>query len=177
MAKPTKTKPRAKSNSGIKPQGSGVKNSNTLAKSKTKTEASLSVWVWVLIVIVVAVGGFWIIKLTNQRSVVEHYLPAEISVAEAANLDPEEWFFLDVREQSEWNEGHIEWATLIPLGQLAARKDELPKDKKIVVVCRSGNRSAQGRDILLKAGFNEVTSMSGGMNDWGRLENLVVTGP
>ena len=177
MAKSTKTKPSTRSNSGIKPQAPGVKNSNTLAKLKTKPEASLPVWIWVLIVIVVAVGGYWVIKLTNQRPVVEHYLPAELSVAEAANLDPEEWFFLDVREQSEWNEGHIEWATLIPLGQLAARQDELPKDKKIVVVCRSGNRSAQGRDILLKAGFNEVTSMAGGMNDWSRLENLVITGP
>ena len=177
MAKSTKTKHKTQSNSGIKPQGSGVKNGKTLAKSKTKPEASPPVWVWVLIVIFVAVGGYWVIKLTNQRSVVEHYLPAEISAAEAANLDPEEWFFLDVREQSEWNEGHIEWATLIPLGQLAARQDELPKDKKIVVVCRSGNRSAQGRDILLNAGFNEVTSMAGGMNDWSRLENLVITGP
>ncbi len=177
MAKPTKTKPRAQSNSGIKPQAPGVKNSKTLAKSKTKPEASLPVWVWVLIVVIVAVGGYWVIKLTNQRPVVEHYLPAEISVAEAANLDAEEWFFLDVREQSEWNEGHIEWATLIPLGQLVARQDELPKDKKIVVVCRSGNRSAQGRDLLLNAGFTEVTSMAGGMNDWIRLENLVITGP
>ncbi|MEA5077769.1 MAG: rhodanese-like domain-containing protein, partial [Anaerolineaceae bacterium] len=57
-------------------------------------------------------------------------------------------------------------ATLIPLGELANRLSELPKDQEIVVVCRSGNRSAQGRDILLNAGFTNVTSMAGGMNQW-----------
>ena len=42
---------------------------------------------------------------------------------------------------------------------------KLPKDKKIVVVCRSGNRSQEGRDILLTAGFN-ATSMTGGLQEW-----------
>ena len=57
-------------------------------------------------------------------------------------------------------------ATLIPLGDLASRVAEVPKDRQVVVVCRSGNRSATGRDILLGAGFPSVTSMAGGMNDW-----------
>jgi len=56
-------------------------------------------------------------------------------------------------------------ATLIPLDQLQARLNELPKDKEVLVVCRSGNRSQEGRDILLAAGFN-ATSMAGGMKDW-----------
>jgi rhodanese-related sulfurtransferase len=43
---------------------------------------------------------------------------------------------------------------------------EVPRDKEIVVVCRSGNRSQQGRDILLDAGFAQVTSMTGGLNEW-----------
>jgi len=42
----------------------------------------------------------------------------------------------------------------------------VPQDRQVVVVCRSGNRSAQGRDILLAAGYPSVTSMAGGMNDW-----------
>ncbi|PIV26809.1 MAG: rhodanese-like domain-containing protein [Anaerolineae bacterium CG03_land_8_20_14_0_80_58_20] len=75
-------------------------------------------------------------------------------------------FMLDVRELSEWNEFHAPVATLIPLGELASRVNELPRDRKIVVVCRSGNRSQQGRDILLAAGFMQVTSMDGGMNAW-----------
>lgn len=75
-------------------------------------------------------------------------------------------FFLDVREVEEWNQLHIPGATLIPLGELPERLEELPKDQPIVVYCRSGNRSQTGRDILLNAGFSDVTSMDGGINDW-----------
>lgn len=93
-------------------------------------------------------------------------LPLEVSVAEADELREAGALVLDVREPSEWATGHIEDATLIPLGELAARVDELPRDRDVVVVCRSGNRSAQGRDVLLAAGFLAVTSMAGGMTDW-----------
>ena len=78
-------------------------------------------------------------------------------------------FFLDVREQDEWNEYHIPGTTLIPLKDLSVRLDELPKGQKIVVVCRSGNRSQSGRDILLNAGFAQVTSMTGGVSSWKNL--------
>lgn len=93
-------------------------------------------------------------------------LPLEVSVAEADGLRQGGALVLDVREPSEWATGHIEGATLISLGELPNRLDELPRDRDIVVVCRSGNRSAQGRDILLAAGFPSVTSMAGGMTDW-----------
>ena len=86
-------------------------------------------------------------------------------------------FVLDVREQEEWNALHIPDATLIPLSQLSSRLSELPKDQEIVVVCRSGNRSAQGRDILLDAGFTNVTSMAGGMNQWQAQGLPTSTGP
>jgi rhodanese-related sulfurtransferase len=74
-------------------------------------------------------------------------------------------FVLDVRTQQEWDEYHAPNTTLIPLDQLQSRLGELPKDEQIVVVCRSGNRSQQGRDILLSAGF-QATSMAGGLKDW-----------
>ncbi len=93
-------------------------------------------------------------------------VPATVSVADAAALRDDGAFMLDVREPDEWAAGHIPGATLIPLGELAARTDEVPHDQQIVVVCRSGNRSAQGRDILLEAGFPAVTSLEGGMTDW-----------
>jgi rhodanese-related sulfurtransferase len=72
---------------------------------------------------------------------------------------------LDVRTQQEWDEYHAPNATLIPLDQLQARINEVPKDKEILVVCRSGNRSQQGRDILLAADYN-ATSMIGGLKEW-----------
>jgi rhodanese-related sulfurtransferase len=53
---------------------------------------------------------------------------------------------------------------------------ELPKDKPIVVVCRSGNRSQAGRDILLQAGI-AATSMNGGLNEWRASGHPVVSGP
>ena len=93
-------------------------------------------------------------------------LPLEVSVAEADALRQDGALVLDVREPSEWAAGVIPDATLISLGDLPNRLDALPRDQAIVVVCRSGNRSAQGRDILLDAGFARVTSMAGGMTDW-----------
>ena len=93
-------------------------------------------------------------------------LPKEISVSEAFTKYQNGTFILDVRTQEEWNEYHAPNTTLIPLDQLPARLNEVPKDKEIVVVCRSGNRSQQGRDILLNAGFTQVTSMTGGLNEW-----------
>ena len=93
-------------------------------------------------------------------------LPAEISVAAAYQKYQEGAFLLDVRQPEEWDEYHATGATLIPLGELASRLDEVPSDREIVVICRSGNRSQEGRDILLANGFTAVTSVSGGMLNW-----------
>jgi len=93
-------------------------------------------------------------------------LPREISVDEAYQMYQQGAFVLDVRTVEEWNEYHAPNTTLIPLDQLASRVNELPRDKEIVVVCRSGNRSQQGRDILLQAGIQNVTSMAGGLKEW-----------
>jgi phage shock protein E len=94
-------------------------------------------------------------------------LPAEVDVAKAKDLQTAGAFVLDVREPEEWVAGHIDGATLIPLGELPDRVKEVPADRQVVVVCRSGNRSQAGRDILLDAGLPSVTSMAGGVNDWG----------
>jgi rhodanese-related sulfurtransferase len=93
-------------------------------------------------------------------------LPLEIGAYQAADFREKGAFILDVRENEEWIAGHIPGATLIPLGQLENRLDEVPRDQSIVVVCRTGNRSAVGRDILLEAGFESVTSMYGGFVAW-----------
>ena len=85
---------------------------------------------------------------------------------EAYQLVEEGAFLLDVRTPAEWDEFHAPQATLIPLDELASRVDEVPQDKDIVVICRSGNRSLVGRDTLLAAGYPSVTSVDGGMNAW-----------
>ncbi len=92
-------------------------------------------------------------------------LASEVNVDQAHEMYQNGVFVLDVRTQEEWDEYHAPNTTLIPLDQLQARINEVPKDQEILVVCRSGNRSQQGRDILLAAGYN-ATSMAGGLREW-----------
>ena len=130
---------------------------------------------WVVIALVVlGLGAVWLMGRSNTSA---SSMPPEISVQEATAKQQAGAFILDVREPSEWNDAHIAGATLIPLGELASRVNELPKDTEIVVVCRSGNRSAQGRDILLNSGFTQVTSMAGGLNQWKAAGYPTVSGP
>jgi rhodanese-related sulfurtransferase len=104
-------------------------------------------------------------------------LADEISVAQAAQLRDQGAYILDVRTPEEWDEVHIPGSTLIPVEELEARVNEVPRDQQVVVVCRSGNRSAVGRDILNSADFDQVTSMAGGLNAW-RAEGFdTVSGP
>ncbi|MBL8096433.1 MAG: rhodanese-like domain-containing protein [Anaerolineales bacterium] len=104
-------------------------------------------------------------------------MPAEISVLDAKAERDQGAFILDVRTQEEWDAGHIPNATLIPLDQLQARAAEVPQDQRVVIVCRSGNRSAQARDILKQSGWTLVTSMAGGLNQWAAAGYDIVTGP
>ena len=119
---------------------------------------------------------FLIASLGSEPASNTGTLPASVSVDEAYQMYQEGTFVLDVRTPEEWNEFHAPNTTLIPLDELASRVDELPKDQPIVVVCRSGNRSQAGRDILLQAGF-DATSMNGGLNEWRAKGYTVVSGP
>jgi rhodanese-related sulfurtransferase len=104
-------------------------------------------------------------------------LPAEISAAEASAKRDAGAFVLDVREPDEWNESHIPGSTLIALGELEARVKEVPRDREVIVVCRSGNRSRAGRAILVNAGFTQVTSVAGGLTAWAAANLPTVSGP
>jgi len=143
-----------------------MSNQKSKSKASARKSSSNAVWLWVGLaaVIVIAVGA--VVLLQGNPAGSSETLAAEIDVAQAAEMRDAGAFILDVREPSEWVEYHIPGATLIPLGELSSRVDELPKDQEIVVVCRSGNRSQQGRDVLKSAGFEQVTSMAGGMKQW-----------
>jgi rhodanese-related sulfurtransferase len=93
-------------------------------------------------------------------------LPTEISATQAWEKYQQGAFFLDVRTQQEWDQGHIAKSTLIPLDDLQDRLSELPRDQDIVVICRSGARSKEGAAILRQAGFTRVTCMTGGLQAW-----------
>lgn len=138
-----------------------------------KKNNQLSLW-GILALLVLGVSAIWF--LSQGTDATDSY-PLEISVDEALAKRDAGVFILDVRQPEEWNEFHVPDSTLIPLGELAARVDELPQDQEIVIVCRSGNRSAQARDILLEAGFTQVTSMAGGLTQWKAAGYPTITGP
>jgi rhodanese-related sulfurtransferase len=115
--------------------------------------------------LVVAIAIYLLLQLGGGNNTANS-LPHAIPASRAYELYQDGAFVLDVRTQEEWNEYHVPNTTLIPLEQLPARLSEVPRDRQVVVVCRSGNRSQQGRDILLNAGFEQVTSMTGGLNEW-----------
>ena len=145
------------------------------SKIKSNAKSTIPVWIWAAAaVILIAVVAM--LALQNVPSA-QATLPAEISVDQAAEMRSQGAFILDVRQPEEWNELHITDATLIPLGELPNRLNEIPKDREVVVVCRSGNRSQQGRDILRSAGYEQSTSMAGGMRDWQTKGLPVVSGP
>lgn len=145
------------------------------SKSARAVRGGLPLWVWMVAIGVIALGVIALPNLLRARP--STALPAEVDVAQAAALREQGALVLDVREPEEWAEYHIPGATLIPLGQLAARVDEVPRDRPVLVYCRSGNRSQEGRDILLRAGFTQVTSLRGGIKAWAAAGLPTVSGP
>lgn len=143
-------------------------------KAKQVTKNSNPV-IWGLIALVVLT--FSVVWVTSRGAASTGDYPREISVADAVEKRDSGAFILDVRQPEEWNEFHVPGSTLIPLDQLVSRASELPRDQEIVIVCRSGNRSAQARDLLLDAGFTQVTSMAGGLTQWKVAGYPTVSGP
>lgn len=74
-------------------------------------------------------------------------------------------FLLDVREPEEFRAGHIAGATLIPLRELGHRANELPRDREIICVCHSGNRSSSATRHLISVGY-QALNLRGGMIAW-----------
>lgn len=101
------------------------------------------------------------------------FKPSDLASVTPADLkkrldEHEHLFVIDVRSPEEYRQdGHIQGARLLPLNLLAQRLNELPKDRPIVCVCRSGARSAMACETLKQHGFTNVINMSGGMMSWG----------
>ncbi len=83
--------------------------------------------------------------------------------------EKEDVFVLDVREPHEYELSNI-GAELIPLDQLSGRMDEIEqyKHKEVIVMCRSGGRSARACQILQSGGFENVKNLTGGINAWAK---------
>ena len=72
---------------------------------------------------------------------------------------------LDVREPMEWDAGHVQGALHIPMADLPARLEELPAQGEVLVICRSGNRSARAAAWLNQNGYDAI-NVAGGMGAW-----------
>lgn len=92
-----------------------------------------------------------------------------ISVNEATLLiNRQDALVVDVRETAEWSSGHIPNARHISLGHLPKHLSEIDKfkEKPVIVVCASGNRSGSACHVLQKAGFQQVFNLAGGIHAW-----------
>lgn len=93
----------------------------------------------------------------------------QVGVAEAVTLiNRRDAVVLDVREQSEFDRGHIAGARHLPAGQVKTRIGELDrfKGRPVVVHCATGNRSQAAAAALKAAGFGEVFNLQGGLGAW-----------
>ncbi|MER7847574.1 rhodanese-like domain-containing protein [Kitasatospora sp. NPDC096077] len=97
------------------------------------------------------------------RAQESHTMFAQIPTTDAASV-PADAALLDVREQDEWDAGHVDGALHIPIGEVIARIGELP-DEKLYVLCRVGGRSAQVVQYLVQQG-REAVNVDGGMYAW-----------
>jgi len=98
---------------------------------------------------------------------------AAIGRATSAQITPKELAsklktvtVVDVRSGNEWSEGHLPGAMHIPLGYLPDRLGDIPSDRPVVVQCQSGGRSSIAASILERAGFRDVTNLTGGLGAW-----------
>lgn len=96
--------------------------------------------------------------------------PKDIGAEEAkmmlSKAAPDALTVLDVRQGWEYEELHLPGAKLVPLGELEDRTAEIPRDKPLLVYCRSGKRSAAAASLLSARGYKDVTNMLGGITAW-----------
>ncbi len=86
-------------------------------------------------------------------------------------------YVLDVRSPEEFREGHVPGAINVPYDQIAARIAEVPKDKDVVLYCRSGRRAGIAADVLAANGYTRLSHLEGDMQAWIAQGRPVVEGP
>ncbi|WP_225430062.1 MULTISPECIES: rhodanese-like domain-containing protein [Deinococcus] len=90
----------------------------------------------------------------------------EVSPKEAQRRLQHGALLIDVREANEYEEVHAEGAQLMALSEFETRYAELPKDKELVLICRSGARSGRATQFLLDHGYNKAVNLTGGTIAW-----------
>lgn len=91
---------------------------------------------------------------------------AQLGAKDAHQRQADGAVIVDVREPNEWREGHIPGAVHIPLAQLGMHVSRFDSSQELIIVCRSGNRSAAAAGSLAQAGYERVSNLQGGMIAW-----------
>ncbi len=100
-------------------------------------------------------------------------IPA-VTPLEAVDMIAEGAMLIDVREQDEWDTERIPGAVFRPMSQINAWYQDLPRDRPVIVQCRTGNRSGSVVHALMnQAGFDNVFNLSGGIVGW-KFQNQAV---
>lgn len=92
----------------------------------------------------------------------------EVEPGEARRRQQAGAILIDVREPEEWAAGHAPGARHMPLGQLAQRLRSLPRDRELLFICRSGNRSSRAVQLAVEAGRTRAVNVGGGLLAWAR---------
>ncbi len=104
-----------------------------------------------------------------QEAPAEAELPVDLDVHTVAQIrERPDVVIIDVREPYEYQETRIPGVILMPMNTVPQRLDEIPRDKTVVVMCRSGNRSSRVVQFLRQQGFTNVHNMAGGILAWSR---------
>jgi sulfur-carrier protein adenylyltransferase/sulfurtransferase len=102
--------------------------------------------------------------INEAKTRIREVTPAQVKEMRARG---ENAVYLDVREPNEWNLGHRPGAMHIPRGTLETKVEAaVPRDRKVVIYCAGGNRSALAADTMQQMGYQDVVSMSGGFTGW-----------
>lgn len=116
----------------------------------------------VLMLIIILAAG-----CSSNAAKIEKIDGVEVSIDRALTMwQNKTAIIIDVRTPAEYQEGHIPDVANIPLDQLNTRMAEVPKDKNVLVICRSGKRSSQATTLLRNNGFSNVYNVTEGMNGW-----------
>ena len=120
------------------------------------------------IIVVSVVAVLAVVAAFNTQNFFRSDNYGDVTVNEAWDLiqNEPELVVLDVRTQTEYDDGHIEGAILIPVAELPDRLDELSTDDEILVYCRTGNRSGTAVGIMEENGFSKIYHMHEGISTW-----------
>lgn len=117
-----------------------------------------------LIAIAIFSGGMLLLDSIRRQGAGNGLSPTEATLL----INREDALIIDVREPSEYADGHLPESRNIPISQLESRASEIEKFKErpLILVCRSGARSSSACSRLSKLGFTKVNNLNGGVGDW-----------